>query len=158
MSFRERKLSFREVDRLYAELERQHEAGSISDEEFDTQRRQLMVQDDEGRWWAKGHTAGQWRYRAESGWVRGISPGYQPPPTDDASDHCCSSSRPSRFPRGVRYAMRARSYRTSNRMKKAQRKRSRAGHQQAIGTCDGTGLLIPTPEGEEREALYGHRK
>jgi len=53
MAFREHEMDFREVDRRYAGLKRQHEAGTIGDEEFGDQRQRLMVQDDEGRWWAK---------------------------------------------------------------------------------------------------------
>src|SRR5215210_3567773 len=79
MDFRERGISFREADRRYAELKRQLDAGTISTEEFDAQRRQLMVQDDEGRWWAKSRKSGEWNYRDGSDWVPGIPPGYQPP-------------------------------------------------------------------------------
>ena len=84
MDFRGREESFQEADRRYAELMRQRDAGSISDQEFDTQRRQLMVQDGEGRWWAKIGKAGEWHYRDGSTWVRGTPPGYQetiPEPT-----------------------------------------------------------------------------
>ena len=78
MEHKERKIEFREADRRCAELKQQHHAGVISDEEFDAQRKQLMVQDDEGRWWAKGREADEWYYRDESGWVKGTPLGYQP--------------------------------------------------------------------------------
>jgi hypothetical protein len=84
VDFRGREESFQEADRRYAELTRQRDAGSISDQEFDAQRRQLMVQDDEGRWWAKIGKSGEWHYRDDSTWVRGTPPGYQetiPEPT-----------------------------------------------------------------------------
>jgi hypothetical protein len=80
MDFREREIDFREADRRYAELKRQLDAGTISTEEFDAQLRQLMVQDDEGRWWAKSRKTGEWNYHDGSAWVRGTPPGYQPPP------------------------------------------------------------------------------
>src|SRR5215218_1574794 len=67
-------MDFREADRRYAELKKQYEAGALSVEEFDEQRRQLMVQDDEERWWAKGRETDEWFYRTESGWVRGTPP------------------------------------------------------------------------------------
>ena len=88
MDFREREVDFREADRRYAELTRQRDAGSISDEEFDAQRQQLMVRDDEGRWWAKSRKTGEWNYRDGDTWVRGTPPGYQevvPEPTTDSS-------------------------------------------------------------------------
>jgi hypothetical protein len=88
VDFRVREVSFQEADRRYADLTRQRDDGSISDEEFDAQRRQLMVQDDEGRRWAKIGKSGEWHYRDGGGWVRGTPPGYQeatPEPTIDGS-------------------------------------------------------------------------
>src|SRR4051794_28204030 len=79
--FREREIDFREADRRYGEFKRQLDAGTISDEEFDTQRRRLMVQDDEGYWWAKSRNTGQWHYHDGSAWVQGTPPAYQRPLT-----------------------------------------------------------------------------
>jgi PASTA domain len=101
MDFRERGIDFQEADRRYAELARQRDAGSISDEEFDAQRRRLMVQDDEGRWWAKSRKTGEWNYRDGDTWVRGTPPGYQevvPKPTTDSSSKRTPSPP---HPRGV---------------------------------------------------------
>src|SRR5215212_5253435 len=77
MDFRGCKIGFREADRFYAELERQHEARIISDEEFDAQLKQLMAQDDGGRWWAKFGEFGEWHYRDAGIWVQGTPPDYQ---------------------------------------------------------------------------------
>lgn len=76
MDFREDKIDFQEADRRYAELKRRRDSGTISDEEFDAQRQQLMVQDDEGRWWAKSRKTGEWNYHNGNAWVRGTPPGY----------------------------------------------------------------------------------
>jgi hypothetical protein len=73
-------MDFREADRRHDELKRQLEDGTISAEEFDAQRQQLMVQDDQGRWWAKSRETGEWNYHDGSAWVRGTPPSYQPPP------------------------------------------------------------------------------
>ncbi len=81
MAFREREIDFREADHHYAELRRQLDAGTISTEEFDAERRRLMVQDDEGRWWAKSGKTGEWNYHDGNAWVRDTPPAYQPPPT-----------------------------------------------------------------------------
>ena len=81
MDFRERAINFREADSRYAELKHRLDAGTISAEEFDAQRRQLMVRDDEGRWWAKSRNTGAWNYHDGSGWVRGTPQGYGPPGT-----------------------------------------------------------------------------
>jgi hypothetical protein len=98
VDFRVRELSFQEADRRYAELTRQRDDGSISDEEFDAQRRQLMVQDDEGRRWAKIGKSGDWHYRDGGAWVRDTPPGYQeatPEPMADVSpSQTPSSSHP----------------------------------------------------------------
>lgn len=52
----------------------------MSDEEFDAERRRLVVRDDEGRWWAKSRKTGEWNYHDGSAWVRGAPPGHRPPP------------------------------------------------------------------------------
>jgi len=77
MDFRKREVDFQEADRRYAELARQRDAGTISDEEFDAKRQQLMVQDSEGRWWAKLGEPEEWYYRDGSAWVPGTPPGYR---------------------------------------------------------------------------------
>jgi hypothetical protein len=77
MDFREREVDFQGADRRYAELTRQRDAGSISEEEFDAQRQRLMVRDQEGRWWAKLGESGEWHYRESGAWVRGTPPDYR---------------------------------------------------------------------------------
>jgi hypothetical protein len=77
-------IAFREADRRFAETKRQFDAGNISGEEFDAQRRRLMVLDDEGRWWAKSRKTGEWNYYDGKAWVAGTPPGYQPPTAPSA--------------------------------------------------------------------------
>ncbi len=77
MDFGEREVDFQEADRRYAELKRQLDAGTISPGEFAAQRQQLMVQDDEGHWWAKLGEAGEWYFHDGSTWARGTPPGDQ---------------------------------------------------------------------------------
>jgi beta-lactam-binding protein with PASTA domain len=93
MDFREREIDFEEADRRYAELKRQLDAGNISTEEFDAQRKQLMVQDEKGRWWAKGREDGDWYYRGEAGWVKGTPLDYQPPPQTTSPGSTPTSDR-----------------------------------------------------------------
>jgi hypothetical protein len=72
-------VDFQEADRQYVEIKRRHEAGELAQEEFDDQVKQLMVQDEEGRWWAKSRTTGDWHYHDGTAWVKGTPPGYQVP-------------------------------------------------------------------------------
>ncbi len=68
---------FRDADRRYADLERQRDAGGISEEEFEAQRQRLMVRDGEGRWWSKSSEGGEWHYHDGNAWVRGTPPVYR---------------------------------------------------------------------------------
>src|SRR5215218_1411116 len=69
---------FVEADRRYAEIKRRHEAGTLTDEEFDEHLVQLMVQDEEGRWWVKSRTTGEWHYYDSTTWIKDTPPGYEP--------------------------------------------------------------------------------
>jgi hypothetical protein len=80
MEFEGHEMTFQEAERRYADLKRQLEADQISPKEFDAQRRQLMIQDAEGRWWAKSRETGDWHYHDGSAWVPGTPPSYQLPP------------------------------------------------------------------------------
>jgi hypothetical protein len=73
----DQKVDFREADRRYAEIKRRHEAGTLSDKEFDEQLKQLMVQDKEGRWWVKSRTTGEWHYHDGIAWKKDTPPGYE---------------------------------------------------------------------------------
>jgi hypothetical protein len=64
-------VDFQEADRRYVEIKRRHEAGELAQEEFDEQLKQLMVQDEDGRWWAKSRSSGEWHYHDGNSWVRG---------------------------------------------------------------------------------------
>lgn len=72
-------MDFQEADRRYAEITRRKETGALTQEEFDEELKQLMVQDEEGRWWAKSRTAGEWYYHDGTAWVRDTPPGYEVP-------------------------------------------------------------------------------
>lgn len=73
-------MDFREVDRRYAELKWQYDARDLTNKEFDAELRRLMVQDDEGRWWAKSRESGRWYYNDGNDWVASTPPGYQTRP------------------------------------------------------------------------------
>jgi hypothetical protein len=94
MRFGEHEIDFQEADNRYGELKRQLDAGRINDEEFDAQRQQLMVEDNEGRLWVKSRETGEWRYRDGRGWTRGTPPGYQPLQTPAAESTPHPQSQP----------------------------------------------------------------
>jgi hypothetical protein len=88
-------MSYAEVDRKYLELKSQFDAGLLGRSEFDDSLRALMVQDEQGRWWAKARESGQWHvYDAiKQNWVAASPPSYMQMPASPAtSDQDESSS------------------------------------------------------------------
>jgi hypothetical protein len=77
MDFGNRRIDFQEADHRYAGLQRQRDAGTIDDEEFDAGVKQLMVLDDQARWWAKSRSTGEWHYYDGSAWIEDTPPVYQ---------------------------------------------------------------------------------
>jgi hypothetical protein len=67
-------VDFQEADRRYIEIKRRHEAGELAQEEFEEQLKQLMVPDEEGRWWAKSRSSGEWHFHDGNSWVRETPP------------------------------------------------------------------------------------
>ena len=87
-------MDFQEAERRYAELKRQFDAGTIGVDDFNAERQRLMVQDDEGHWWARSPNNDKWNYYDGSAWVSGTPPGYQeatPEPTDSPKQTLSSS-------------------------------------------------------------------
>ncbi len=76
MGANDREDAFREADRKYAEAAHRRDAGEITREEFDAERKRNMVLDKEGRWWAKSKKSGEWKYHDGKDWVPGAPPGY----------------------------------------------------------------------------------
>jgi hypothetical protein len=75
--FEDQGVDFREVDRVYAELKQRQESGDLTQEEFDEQLKQLMVQDEEGRWWVKSRRTGEWHYYDGTAWIKDTPPHYE---------------------------------------------------------------------------------
>lgn len=81
-------MTYAEVDRKYLELKNQYDSGLLGRGEFDDALRALMVQDEQGRWWAKARESGQWHsYDAvKQNWIAASPPSYPPmPPSPVAS-------------------------------------------------------------------------
>jgi hypothetical protein len=98
-------VDFQEADRRYAEIKRRHEAGTLTDEEYDEQLKQLMVQDQEDRWWSKSRKTGEWHYYDGTAWIKDTPPGYEPPqaaPQAPSSPRGEASTTPAQAPTSPR--------------------------------------------------------
>lgn len=75
-------MTFADVDSQYESLKQQWQAGSITDEAFDEALKGMMIQDEQGRWWAKARDTGQWNFydNASQAWVPATPPAAAPPP------------------------------------------------------------------------------
>jgi hypothetical protein len=74
----DQEVDFHQADRRYAEIKRRHEVGTLTDKEFDEQLKQLMVQDQEDRWWVKSRSTGEWHFYDGTTWIKDTPPGYEP--------------------------------------------------------------------------------
>jgi hypothetical protein len=67
-------MDFSEVERQAGQLKAQYEAGALSEADFKARLQDLMVQDEQGRWWMVGYETGQWYVHDGEKWVRGEPP------------------------------------------------------------------------------------
>ncbi|MFQ5814551.1 MAG: hypothetical protein ACE5I2_15335 [Anaerolineae bacterium] len=72
----------RKVEAEYQKLKGQVKAGALTREEAEAQLKDLMIQDEEGKWWIIGYETGQWYYHDREKWVQAEPPrAPAPPPT-----------------------------------------------------------------------------
>ncbi len=67
-------MQFAEIEREYRRLRAQHAAGTLSEADFKAQLQDLMIEDDQGRWWIIGYETGQWYVHDGEQWVPGEPP------------------------------------------------------------------------------------
>jgi tetratricopeptide (TPR) repeat protein len=67
-------MDFFQVEATFAKLKAQYEAGDLSEEEFKAQLQELMVQDEQDRWWIIGYQSGLWHYHDGQQWVQDDPP------------------------------------------------------------------------------------
>lgn len=74
-------MNFADVDRRYAELWQMYQSGALTAAQFDQQLHAMMIQDNQGRWWAKARESGEWHYfdQTTGAWVRATPPASTPP-------------------------------------------------------------------------------
>ena len=68
-------MNFAEVERVVAKLRQDLAAGRLTEEQFKTRLREMMVQDEEGNWWMVGYETGEWYRHDGTDWVRAEPPG-----------------------------------------------------------------------------------
>src|SRR5581483_9490827 len=62
---------YRHVEDEYFKLRGQFDTGRLTQDQFDEKLRELMVQDDKGRYWMLGADSGKWYYYDGTKWVTG---------------------------------------------------------------------------------------
>jgi hypothetical protein len=67
-------MDFSQVEAEFQRLKGQFEAGALTETEFKAQLKDLMAQDEQGRWWMIGYETGQWYYNDGEKWVRSEPP------------------------------------------------------------------------------------
>ena len=64
----------RKIEAEFQSLKGQVKAGTLTREEAEAQLKDLMIQDEEGKWWIIGYETGKWYYHDGEKWVRGEPP------------------------------------------------------------------------------------
>jgi TM2 domain-containing membrane protein YozV len=63
-------MDFVQVEAEFERLKAQFEEGALSEEEFKTQLQDLMIEDEQGRWWILGYETGQWYVHDGEQWIQ----------------------------------------------------------------------------------------
>ena len=64
-------MDFSQVAAEFQRLKAQYDAGTLSEADFKAQLQDLMIQDEQGRWWMIGAETGQWYVHNGEKWERG---------------------------------------------------------------------------------------
>ncbi len=68
-------MDFSQVAAEFRTLKAQYDAGALSEADFKARLQELMLQDEQGRWWMIGYETGQWYVHDGEKWVQS-----EPPP------------------------------------------------------------------------------
>lgn len=80
-------MNFAQVEKEVAQLRQELDADRLTEEQFKTRLRELMVEDEDGNWWMVGYETGEWYRHDSADWVRADPPGRlapEPTPTPTA--------------------------------------------------------------------------
>jgi len=72
-------MDYAQVEKQFQELKEQLAAGKLDEAGFKAKLNELMVQDEQGRWWMIGYETGQWYTHDGTAWVRSDPPGRAAP-------------------------------------------------------------------------------
>jgi hypothetical protein len=75
-------MDFARVEAEYERLKAQFETGGLTEDEFKAQLQELMIEDEQGRWWILGYETGQWYVHDGEQWVQ-----QDPPSPEDLRPH-----------------------------------------------------------------------
>ncbi len=78
-------MDFRQAEQEYHRLKAQYDAGQLSEERMRAALSDLMVQDDQGRWWVLGYETGTWYVHDGQKWIPGEPPACTTAPTRTAA-------------------------------------------------------------------------
>ncbi len=76
---------YKSAEDAYFTLRGQFDTGRITQEQFDDKLRDLMIQDEQGRYWMLGADSGKWYYYDGANWVPGEPPIDAAPAADAAA-------------------------------------------------------------------------
>jgi len=76
----DRAAPFREVERKVNILRQRYQSGYLTRDELQNELRNLMILDDDGRWWMLGLETNRWYYYDGKDWVPATPPGYDAEP------------------------------------------------------------------------------
>ena len=96
-------MNFQQADRRYVDLKQQYAHGSLSAEEFEAQLEQLMVHDEDDRWWSKHPETGEWHYFNGDTWVQSIPPAYEKGIPEVATKEASSEPSSAPYPGDAKY-------------------------------------------------------
>jgi hypothetical protein len=66
---------FSRVETEFVRLKAQFERGILTEQEFKSRLDELMIEDNQGRWWILGYQTGLWYYHDGEKWVQSEPPG-----------------------------------------------------------------------------------
>jgi hypothetical protein len=73
-------MDFARVEAEFKRLKAQFERGALTEAEFKAQLEELMIEDEQGRWWILGYETGQWYVHDGEQWVQQEPPRAAPGP------------------------------------------------------------------------------